>query len=440
MRIEQARANLAIQSKYRDAAISMAKLYSPRADGKRRSLLGNRTSDSAKEAEMERMASERRCEELATELFSLEKRLMEAQRRLLEHTAGILQMTHRATSKKSGQPLVGPPMNGIPGSPESLYTYSVNRDSMEIPGDELDFDDRSLYLPLDQIDGPIIRQRKNTIEIPMKSPIREQNAQLRDLREEMARVKEENERILEENIQLKTAEHQLKEELERIQGQCARLEATEEQLREEKLRLEAREQELMEENARIVDENMRIKGESSAVQDEKFNRFKEAESRLMAIEQQMNAETETLRAQSAGQLKTISDAELKLEALNRKLRDMIVAFNPAKNGEFGNPGAATGTGETLASQLQYMERGLATAEEEQRLRTADASKAEEAAAEAAAASAEAAAVAASLDQVEASLDQARARVQALAGQVQLMLQQSSSSLPSPPRGRSGRAA
>ncbi|KAM7211842.1 putative involucrin repeat protein [Rhypophila decipiens] len=190
MRIEQARANLAIQSKYRDAAISMAKLYSPgRPETKRRSFIGNnRLSDQAKEAEMERQISEKRCEELATELFSLEKCLMEPQRKLLEHTCAILQLTHRASSKKSGQPPAGQLMtNGIPGSPESLYTYSNARNSLEPPGDD-GFDDRSLYLALDQMDGPQARPRKNTIEIPMKSPVREQN----QLRGEMDRVKEEN--------------------------------------------------------------------------------------------------------------------------------------------------------------------------------------------------------------------------------------------------------
>ncbi|KAM7202797.1 putative involucrin repeat protein [Naviculisporaceae sp. PSN 640] len=190
MRIEQARANLAIQSKYRDAAISMTKLYSPgRQENKRRSLIGsNRLSDQAKEAEMERQISEKRCEELATELFSLEKCLMEPQRKLLEHTCAILQLTHRASSKKSGQPPAGQLMtNGIPGSPESLYTYSNARNSLEPSGDD-SFDDRSLYLPLDQMDGPQARPRKNTIEIPLKSPVREQN----QLRGEMDRVKEEN--------------------------------------------------------------------------------------------------------------------------------------------------------------------------------------------------------------------------------------------------------
>jgi chromosome segregation ATPase len=416
MRIEQARANLAIQSKYRDAAISMARLYSPsKADGKRRSLLGNRMSDSAKEAEMEKLASERRCEELATELFSLEKRLMEPQRRLLQHTAGILQLTHRVSSKKSGQMPVGPLMNGIPGSPESLYTYTNTRNSMDIPGDDLDFD-RSLYLPVDQADTPAARPRKNTIEIPMKSPIREQNAQLRELREEVEKVKEENERILEENIQLKTAERQLQDEFARLRDEHARVAASEDQLRDEVSQLRSNEQQLKEEHARAVEENARIKGEESRMMDE-TSRFKDADARLRAIEEQMMSETEALRSQSAGQLKAIADTEAKLEGLNRRLRDVIVAFNPEKNGSFGSPGAAAGSGETLTSQLEYMERGLATALEEQN-----------------SSSAEASAIASSLSQAEASLDQATARVQALARQVQDVLERSNSSLPAPSGG------
>lgn len=162
-RIDQTRQSLAIQSKYRDAAISMAKLYSnsdkkstDNADTRpkhRRSLLGSRgsNSDQVKEADMERIVSERKCEELAQELWSLEKRLMEPQKRLLQHTAGILQMTHKGpatVSKKSGTV-----QRGIPGSPESLYTYTNARSSMDPPSEEDFFDERSLYRAVDRIGG-----------------------------------------------------------------------------------------------------------------------------------------------------------------------------------------------------------------------------------------------------------------------------------------------
>jgi hypothetical protein len=184
-RIEQTRQNLAIQSKYRDAAISMAKLYSPTdrkkagdsPDSKkpRRSILGHtrQPSDQVREAEQERMASERKCEELAAELWSLEKRLMEPQNKLLKHTAGILQMTHKGPKKMPKGP-GNQQQPGIPGSPESMYTYSNARSSMEPIGDEFFFDERSLYKAADKLDGFGDVERESVIGPPPKSQAREQ--------------------------------------------------------------------------------------------------------------------------------------------------------------------------------------------------------------------------------------------------------------------------
>ncbi|KFX90250.1 hypothetical protein V490_06558, partial [Pseudogymnoascus sp. VKM F-3557] len=114
-RIESTRQNLAVQSKYRDAAINMGKLY---ADGRgSRGSLGLKRSsghaEQSREADAERAASERRCEELAQELWGLEKRLIEPQTALLQHTAGVLQMTHKAAAKRGRAS-----QNGMPGSPE----------------------------------------------------------------------------------------------------------------------------------------------------------------------------------------------------------------------------------------------------------------------------------------------------------------------------------
>lgn len=171
-RIEVTRSNLLIQSKYRDAAISMAKLYSPT-----KAVPGQMT-DQDREAEMEREECERKCEELAAELFYLEKRIMEPKRKLLEHTAGILQLTHKASSRKAMAPN-GQPLNGVPGSPESMYTYTQGRNSLDGP-DDFYTDDTSFH-GFEGLDtrGP----RKNAIEIPMKSPIREQQSQLDALRD-----------------------------------------------------------------------------------------------------------------------------------------------------------------------------------------------------------------------------------------------------------------
>jgi hypothetical protein len=289
-RVEQTRANLTIQSKYRDAAISMAKLYSP-TGAKRRSVLGDRGrgEEDAREAELERRASERRCDELTAELFSLEKRLTDSQKRLLQHTAGILQMTHRASSKKLNQPSNSQPLpNGIPGSPESLYT-SNDRDSMEAAGDDIYFEGRSLYLPLDQVDSQPSRQpRKNMIEIPMKSPVREQQNQLR------------------------------------------------------------------EETDRLRDENLRL-----------------------------NTEAESLRKEGAQRIEFIADTERKLEDLTNKLRDMVTRFNPAGNqgGSLEPPSRLTNgsssdsePGAMVGRQLDYLEKGLAVALEEQGLELSESRK------------------------------------------------------------------
>ncbi|KAK3944548.1 putative involucrin repeat protein [Diplogelasinospora grovesii] len=352
MRIEQARANLAIQSKYRDAASSMAKLYSPQkpeGGAKRRSLRGTSNAsnhhlseEAAREAEMEKLASERRCEELAAELFTLEKRLMDCERQLLEHTAGILQLTHRASSKRNGQQLAeGQQLmlnNGMPGSPESLYTYTNARNSMEPSGDAYSFDERSLYLPLDDMDGQPGGRPKNMIEIPMKSPVRGQHTQLR---EEMERLREDN-------------------------------------------------------------------------------------ARLAEAEAQRSAEAEGLRIQSAGHIRTITDTERRLETLNNKLREVITAFNPAKNGGFSKPEPATGSGISLTKQLDYLERGLATAAEEQSSQAGTKSTRE--------IELDAAAAAAT-----ASLAQAEERILSLNDQIQNLLLQSSADLPPPPQLSDGKA-
>ncbi|KAI1805760.1 Up-regulated during septation-domain-containing protein [Daldinia bambusicola] len=194
-RIEQTRSNLAIQSKYRDAAISMSKLYSPaKVDSKRRSLLGHRHSgstDAAREAEYELSTIQKKCDDLASELWALEKRVMEPQRRLLEHTAGILQLTHKSNNRTNTKSPRVPLLNGVPASPESMYTTSNARDSinMDFLEDGFIFDEASLYRSFDLSERVEDRTRPNPIEIPLKSPVRGQNKQLT---EESERLREEN--------------------------------------------------------------------------------------------------------------------------------------------------------------------------------------------------------------------------------------------------------
>lgn len=218
--IEQTRSNLAVQSKYRDAAMSMSKLYSPNA-GRRRSLLGNRGSggsDSAREIEAERETIQQKCEELASELWVLERRIMEPQRRLLEHTAAILQLTHKSSARNASTPKTRAPLvNGVPASPESMYTSSNGRNSME-PDDVL-LDEPNWARSFDEVTGALgldTRVKKGTIEIPMKSPVREQQ---KLLTEETERLRGENAALKQETDSLRAQTQSLSQELEGLKGQ-----------------------------------------------------------------------------------------------------------------------------------------------------------------------------------------------------------------------------
>ncbi|GAP85687.1 putative involucrin repeat protein [Rosellinia necatrix] len=224
-RIEQARSNLTIQSKYRDAAVSVSRLYSPTG---RRSLLGNRLSsgsDAARETEAERDAIQKKCEDLAAELWSLEQRLMEPQKKLLEHTAGILQHAHK-TAKKTGAGSAKPALiNGVPASPESMYTTSHGRNSLDFLEDGFVFDEASLYRSFDMTEILNNQPRQAPIGIPLKSPVREQNKQLVEetdkLRQENDQVRRENDEVRRDNDEVRRENEALVAELELLKKQTS---------------------------------------------------------------------------------------------------------------------------------------------------------------------------------------------------------------------------
>jgi len=156
-RIEATRRKLTLESKLRDAAQSLNRLYSTKGvDGSvasspgsvkkhRRSIMGSRGSSSEllSKTDDELSASAKKCEELAQELWRLEKRGQEIQRRLLQHTAGILQMTHRRVQKK-GQ------SEGVSSLvPEVVGMYPVDFGGYPSIDGVDDFDQRSFYRSLD---------------------------------------------------------------------------------------------------------------------------------------------------------------------------------------------------------------------------------------------------------------------------------------------------
>lgn len=159
-RIEATRRKLILESKLRDAAQSLNRLNSARsregsvegspnpANKHRRSIMGSRGSgsDLLSKTDDELSASTKKCEVLAQELWRLEKRLHDLQTKLLQHTSGILQLTHEGVLKKGQTP------NMLPSGLDSVDVYPFGLGSFRSTEYQDDFDDRSLYFSLDGLD------------------------------------------------------------------------------------------------------------------------------------------------------------------------------------------------------------------------------------------------------------------------------------------------
>lgn len=154
-RIDATKRKLVLENKIRDAAHSFNRLDSPSnkdnvregfgrsPKGHRRSILGSRgsISDLLVKNDDELAASTRKCEELAQELWTLERRKQDLQRRLLEHTAGVLQVTHTGFLKNETPPQ----------SPDGFSHYTMNQKTAGSSDGFYDFDDRSFYRTLDSL-------------------------------------------------------------------------------------------------------------------------------------------------------------------------------------------------------------------------------------------------------------------------------------------------
>lgn len=154
-RIDSTKRKLVLENKIRDAAQSFNRLgttdnrdsvretFGRSPKGHRRSILGSRgsMSDMLHKDGDELTASTRKCEELAQELWRLEKRTQDLQRQLLEHTAGVLQVTHTGFLKNETPPQ----------SPNAFPHYNGGQGNRASNDTLYDFDDRSFYQTLDSL-------------------------------------------------------------------------------------------------------------------------------------------------------------------------------------------------------------------------------------------------------------------------------------------------
>ncbi|KAF7713683.1 Uncharacterized protein PECH_000614 [Penicillium ucsense] len=130
-RIDSIKRKLALETKLRDAAQALGKLDRPPSPRSSSEYGGHAPPGvvSLEKSDSELAVSQRRCDELAQELRNLEGRSSEISRRLLEHTAGVLQITHKGLKKAR-----------------------TDEQTHERPEDDLEFDDRSLYRTPEHLD------------------------------------------------------------------------------------------------------------------------------------------------------------------------------------------------------------------------------------------------------------------------------------------------
>lgn len=153
--IDANKRKLLLESKLCDAASSLNRLHTANVrestigvsgnpiQRHRRSVMGSRGSHSELLSKTgdELATSTRKCEDLAQEIWRLETSAQEVQRRLLEHTAGVLQITHKGFLARETQP----------PSPERMPEYRIDQGISRFLDGSGNFDDRSFYQVLDTI-------------------------------------------------------------------------------------------------------------------------------------------------------------------------------------------------------------------------------------------------------------------------------------------------
>ena len=202
-RIDATKRKLVLETKVRDATHSINRLYAARGrDGSvdrstetsgHRSVgsKGSGNNDLPGRTDSESRESARKCDELAKELWNLERQEQDLHRLLMEHTAGVLQMTHKGYLKK--KPSIEIKADG------NRFRNGDNSGHVSI-----EFGDQSLYRPYSQIGdggfGQILavhevaggdKTEQNGMVMEVEAKVEELNARLRDMILEMKPRKED---------------------------------------------------------------------------------------------------------------------------------------------------------------------------------------------------------------------------------------------------------
>ena len=306
-RIDATKRKLALETKLRDAAQSINRLGSPKSrdvsiSGSSSTSQGHRRLGSKGggegilgRTEDELQESTRKCEELAMDIWKLEQQEQDLNRRLLEHTAGVLQMTHKGYLKKES---TDTPQQNSHGTSNSIQT---DRESAE-------FGDQSYYRPYSQV-GMSPADSNSQLNITTSTEFAQHNLMIIEIEN---RVEDLNARLRDMILELKPRKEDLPQPPRDLADDPANP------------------TEILWEQIEFLDQ---------------------------CLDAMHELQGQELRAHSTTVVQ-VSDlaVEEKLETLNSQLFDIMTQSSPDENKNYFPPPEASGEG--LQDQIDYLQGGL----------------------------------------------------------------------------------
>ncbi|KAK2846346.1 hypothetical protein FQN49_005812, partial [Arthroderma sp. PD_2] len=185
-RIDGGKRKLALDLKLQEAAQSLNRLYddgSGMANGHHKGVnhMGQNGDTESHTSDEGLAMTRRKCEEQSQEILKLERRASDIRTRILEHTAGVLQMTHKGLKKKKG--------------PKTDDQSSADTDPY---GCGHEFDHRSLYRTADYLDHHGEGGEPGPRDVPsLEADIEPTPADLSGLQNTQSKLEEMNYRLRE---------------------------------------------------------------------------------------------------------------------------------------------------------------------------------------------------------------------------------------------------
>ena len=355
--LNTARHQLALETKVRDAARAMDKL--PLTVSKDFSRPGSkgRGSDPSKDSEQ----AARKCEELTQEISRLEKEEYRLQRSLLEHTAGVLQMTHKGYLKKDPSPDDIRHGNHIPGLDQdgefgglgqyTLYQQVLQNElNGERPTHEL-ADQHQMILDVERkVEDLNAKLRDMILQLrPQKEELPQPPRQLGDDPNDLGEILFDQVDFLEKCLftvhDLQNTRANIAEETGAQQGQLVlgvekRIEDLNVILRGMILGLKPRKEDLPNPARELKDDPLHA-------EDVLLEQLDFLEACFVSMQRLLD------RKLQAGEFDAPED---KLESLNKQLFELMTHNDPDRAAKYFPPPHADGT--TILDQFEYLQQGL----------------------------------------------------------------------------------